>query len=114
MRPHLPDEDLTPADVPEPDAPWNDIAAFGHRFHAYRVAGSLDRVAKLTLETHDAWSASGTLPQDLTRLRVALFHTVRAIGSDAPPDPDTERWSRALTGAIRRHVASRSGPASLA
>lgn len=104
MRSHVPDEALSPGDVPRPDAPWSEVRAFGHTFHAYKVAGSLQRVADLTLATHDAWAAGGGLPEDLTRLRLALFHTVRATG-DAAPDPDTESWARALVDAIRQRVA---------
>lgn len=100
MRPHLPDDRLRAADVPPPDAPWDAITEFGHRFHAYKVAGSLARVSQLTVETHDRWQRTGTLPDDRIRLRVALFHTVRAVGLDGTPDPDTERWARALV----RHI----------
>ncbi len=103
MRPHVPDEALTRDAVPGPDAPWAAVHTFGHSFHAYKVAGSLQRVADLTLATHDAWAEEGTLPDDLTRLRLALFHTVRATG-DGPPDPDTETWARALVAAIRQQV----------
>ena len=102
--PHLPDESLSAADVPGPDAPWGEVAAFGHRYHAYKVAGSLQRVADLTLEAHAAWAEDGTLPDALPRLRLALFHTVRAVGLDRTPDPDTEQWARALVGAVRERV----------
>lgn len=105
MRPHVPDEALRPDDVPATDAPWSHVTEFGHRYHAYRVAGSLQRVAALTLEAHDAWEADGSLPDGLPRLRLALFHTVRAThGRD--PEPGTERWARALVGAIADRVAS--------
>ncbi len=107
MRPHVPDAALAPADVPPAAGAWRDLVVFGHTFHAYKVAGSLQRVADLTLETHDAWAADGVLPEDLTRLRLALFHTVRAVGPDGEPDPDTERWVRALVGAIGEHVRDR-------
>lgn len=101
MPRHVPDEQLRPQDVPPTDAPWREVSAFGHTFHAYKVAGSLQRVSELTVATHDAWAEEGILPGDLTRLRLALFHTVRATG-DAPPDDDTERWARALVAGIAR------------
>lgn len=104
MRPHLPDTALTIDHVPGVDAPWREIVEFGHTFHAYKVAGSVDRVGRLTVETHDAWAESGALPPDLTRLRLCLFHTSRAVGLDGEPDADTERWCRALVGAIRDAV----------
>lgn len=100
MRPHVPDDRLTVADVPAADASWERLRTFGHTFHAYKVAGSLQRVADLTVAAHDTWSRDGELPADLTRLRIALFHTVRAAG-DVAPDPDTEAWTRALVAAIR-------------
>lgn len=106
MRPHVPDDRLTADAVPPPDAPWRDVVEFGHTFHAYKVAGSLDRVARLTVETHDAWTATGALPDDVTRLRLCLFHSVRAVGLDGDPDPDTEAWCRALVGAIGAQVAT--------
>lgn len=110
MRPaHLPDEALRPDDVPAPDAPWEEVAAFGHRFHAYRVAGSLQRVASLTLAAHEQWEQDGTLPEDLTRCRLALFHTVRASHGRSPA-PDTEAWARALVTAIREQVRERTEP----
>jgi hypothetical protein len=104
--PHLPDDALTAADVPTADAPWAEITAFGHRYHAYKVAGSLQRVADLTLESHDAWATDGTLPDGLPRLRLALFHTVRAVGLDGDPDADTAAWARALVGAIGARVST--------
>lgn len=104
MRPHVPDAALTTGDVPGPDAPWAEVDAFGHGYHAYKIAGSLQRVASLTLEAHDDWQADGVLPEALPRLRLALFHTVRATHG-REPDGDTERWARALVAAIRDRVA---------
>lgn len=105
MRPHVPDAALTPEDVPAPDAPWDEVDDFGHRYHAYKVAGSLQRVAALTLEAHDAWEADGGLPDSLPRLRLALFHTVRATHGSVP-DEQTERWARALVAAIADRVGA--------
>ena len=104
MRPHLPDDAVTPRDVPPPDAPWAEVVSFGHRYHAYRIAGSLQRVAALTLEAHDQWERDGTLPASLPRLRLALFHTVRAVHGNEP-DEATVRWARALVAAIAARVA---------
>ena len=104
MRPdHLPDGALRTHDVPTPDAPWAEVVEFGHRYHAYRVAGSLQRVADLTLQAHDRWEQDGSLPDGLPRLRLALFHTVRAT-QDSAPDPATEAWARALVAAIDDQV----------
>jgi len=105
MPAHVPDDLLRATDVPGPDAPWDAISTFGHGYHAYKVAGSLQRVATLTVEAHDAWARDGSLPSALARLRLALFHTVRASHGGAPT-ADTEAWARALVGAIREHVGS--------
>lgn len=109
MRPHVPDDALTAEAIPAEDAPWREIAEFGHRFHAYKVAGSLQRVARLTVETHEEWERSDDLPADLSRLRLCLFHTVRAVGLEGEPDDETDRWARALVGAIARVHGGRPG-----
>ena len=111
MRGHVPDSQLTADLIPAAGAPWREIAEFGHRFHAYKVAGSLDRVARLTVESHEEWERTGALPDDLTRLRLCLFHTVRAVGLDAEPDPDTEAWARALVGAVAQAHGGGAGSA---
>lgn len=108
MPAHVPDTALTPDDVPSPDAPWAEVDAFGHGYHAYRVAGSLQRVASLTLEAHDEWERDGSLPTALPRLRLALFHTVRATHGSAP-DSATEAWARALVAAIDAAVSESHG-----
>ncbi len=105
MRPdHVPNGELDPSDVPTDDAPWEDVAAFGHTFHAYRVAGSVQRVSRLAAEDADRWQEEGTLPDDLTRLRLDLFATVRRAGDD--PDADTDAWARALVAAIGRRAGT--------
>lgn len=105
MRDHVPHERLSVADVPAADAPWEQIAEFGHTFHAYKVAGSVPRVRDLALEDHERFASDGSLPSDLTRLRLDLFATVRAVGLDGRPDPDMERWARALVGAVTDQLA---------
>lgn len=109
MRRHVPDAELTPDMIPAPDAPWREIAEFGHRFHAYKVAGSLGRVARLTVESHDEWERTGVLPNDLSRLRLCLFHTVRAVGLGAEPDPETEAWARALVAGVAQRPDEGAG-----
>lgn len=103
MRPHVPDAQLHPDDVPAPDAPWERVVEFGHGYHAYRVAGSLQRVTELTVAAHEQWERDGSLPEALPRLRLALFHTVRAThGSE--PSAATEQWARALVAAIAERL----------
>jgi hypothetical protein len=106
--PHLPDHRLGPADVPSPAASWQEVVDFGHRYHAYKVAGSLQRVAQVTLDAHDRFTAAGEVPDGLPRLRLALFHTVRATHGEQP-SAETERWARALVEAIRDRVREADG-----
>ncbi len=102
-RPHIANADLRAVDVPPSDAPWPEIIRFGHAFHAYRVAGSVQRVSALAADAHDVWTADGPLPADLTKLRVVLFATVRALDNTTPTDDDRD-WATALLDAIRAHL----------
>lgn len=103
MRPHVPNEHLTAAAVPSDDAPLADVVVFAHSFHAYKVAGSVERVAGIAARAHATWTTDGTVPDDLTTLRVVLFATVRAQAHDT--GATDESWLRALTAAIRGCVA---------
>lgn len=107
---HVPDERLTPDQVPAGDAPWEAVAAFARRFHAYRVTGSVRRAADVAAEVHREFSESGELDRDLTTLRVALFLTVRAVDHEGGPDEDTRRFTGALVEAIRRRVEGGGDP----
>ena len=111
-QPHLPDAALTPADVPSADAAVDELLAFGHRYHAYKVAGSLPRVSTIAVELHDVWTrdlgarADAVVDAPLPRLRIALFHTARA--SDHTPDAlddETVSWLRVLVRSVAAAVA---------
>ena len=118
MRPsHLPDGDLTAADVPHADDPVAELLAFGHRFHAYRVAGSLPRVARIAVEVHDRWidehaaAPEAVLDEPLQRLRIALFHTARAAtggGAEGEPDDETTEWLRVLVRSVGARLHDRA------
>lgn len=110
---HLPDDRLTVADVPAPDDPLPALLRFGHGYHAYKVAGSLPRVGAIAVELHDQWRERGGEADDhldapLPRLRIALFHTVRALDHGADRDTaedDATRWVRVLVRSIRARLA---------
>lgn len=121
-EPHLADADLDAASVPPADAPLPVLLRFGHRYHAYRVAGSLPRVAEVALGLHDRWerdhgaAPDAVLDAALPQLRIALFHTVRALdhaGShDDPHDGDGDGaggdeavWLRVLVRSVAAAVA---------
>ncbi len=104
MRPHVPDDQLTIALVPDDDAPWAEVVRFGHGYHAYKIAGSVQRVSQQALAVHDRWAEDGSLHDGLPLLRLSLFHTVRAIAHGDEPDEGTQRWARALVSAIRERL----------
>lgn len=121
--PHLPDTQLTERDVPAVDAPLDQLIAFGHRHHAYKVAGSLPQVAEIALDVHDDWvtghdaAPDAVLALPLARLRIALFHTVRALDQgdgdggasrDGGPsvDDDVETWIRVLVASVHAAVGA--------
>lgn len=113
--PHVPDDALTPASVPDPHAPLEELLRFGHGYHAYRTAGSLPRVATIALDLHDRWTgdhdadAAATLDEPLPQLRIALFHTVRALEQDPRPSTDAETWVRVLVRSVGAAVARGPG-----
>lgn len=116
--PHLPDDLLAPDDVPPADAPVAALLAFAHSYHAYKVAGSLQRVAAIAVGLHDLWTTAGADPDAVLdapvgRLRVALFHTARALdhaGGDVGTDAtdDTETWLRVLVRSVAAAASGRS------
>ncbi len=129
-EPHLADADLDAASVPPADAPLPVLLRFGHRYHAYRVAGSLPRVAEVALALHDEWEREHDATQDavldapLPQLRIALFHTVRALdhagvgtapddqvatGPGAPVTEDEAVWLRVLVRSVAAAVADPAG-----
>lgn len=102
---HLPSSALTPAHVPASGSSWDDVAAFAHTFHAYKVVGSLPGAARITDEVRTAHDSGQPLPSDLTRLRTALFVTVRA-SSHGHTDPGDEAFCRALVVAVGDELRS--------
>lgn len=103
---HLPDDQLTAADVPTDDAAVEDLLGFGHRYHAYKVAGSLQRVASTAVLLHDRFvdehdADPGTvLKAPVAQLRIALFHTARAVDHGATIDDDCVTWMRVLVRSV--------------
>lgn len=106
MPAHRPTSALRAGDVPPADAPWDDVVAFGHGFHAYKVVGSLPGAARITDEVRAAHDAGDPLTEDLTRLRTALFVTLRASGHGHGSDGD-----RAFCRALVESIRSALGPA---
>jgi hypothetical protein len=105
MRPHVPDDQLTLAGIPNGDAAWAEVVRFGHSYHAYKIAGSVQRVAQQAMSLHDGWADDGSLDAGLSPLRLSLFHAVRALEHGSEPDAGAQAWARALVAAIRGCIA---------
>lgn len=117
---HLPDDELTPSLVPARDGALDELVRFGHRYHAYRTAGSLARVTEVSIALHDRWVVEhdrdphAVLVAPVTTLRVALFHAVRArdqvtaVG-DERDGGEHDRWIRVLVGSIGDARAADAG-----
>jgi len=86
--------------VPPPDARWDAIAAYAQAVDGYRLAGSFDRCAEVANHTLDDYRATGTLPHDAKRLRIALFFEVRRYSLMGPDRGDEMSYIRALVGAL--------------
>ena len=67
-------------DVPSPDAPWNQIAAYGMTYNAYeRWIADLGSLSDLLRPIHDEFERTGVLPSNLGEdlLRAWLFVLIR-------------------------------------
>jgi hypothetical protein len=100
---------LSAAGMPPPDATWGEIARFALTFDAYGLM-SFAAVGGLANETRDEWFRSGDLPGSLVDLRCCLFFEQRRYHHfGTPPEPDHERYLRALLEAIRGHAVAGTG-----
>src|SRR5947207_1055429 len=103
MRPQLiSNENLSLADLPEPNADWSLISAFALTFNGYVVHGSFQKCAEI---------ANGRHHETLTDLRTCLFFEQRRWRhfGDAPA-ADALAYIQSLVEQIRNRVAS-SAPA---
>lgn len=95
-RPSVSDERIP---VPPRDAPWTDLVSFALTYNAYsRVGGSL---ADLANSIRARYRCDRMLPEDLDKLRAALFFEQRRYhdSGEDPVGPDL-RYIRAMVGAI--------------
>jgi hypothetical protein len=102
----IPNEALTPALVPEPDAPWSVIVYFASTLDGYAsVGGGVHELMDVTDPIRRGFEERGELPDELTTLRIALFAEQRRDHfSDSSSRPETMRYVHALVEAIRRLV----------
>jgi hypothetical protein len=102
----IPNEALTRALVPDPDAPWSVIVHFASTLDGYEIAGaSPTELMAVARPIHAAFVERAELPGDLTALRVALFAEQRRDHfSDSASLAETMRYIHALVEAIRRQL----------
>lgn len=87
--------------VPPPDALWPDIWRFALSYNAYSDQRGFPEAAEVANAAARRWSADGSLPDDLSTARAALFFEQRRyhhFGWD--PEGDDARYVRALLAQI--------------
>ena len=90
--------------VPPVDAPMESIGVFASMtYYGYDRWGGQARLATFANAAFDHWRAAGSLPRSVRELRGALFYEARRwhhLG--AAPDEESDRYMRALLGAIHQ------------
>lgn len=90
--------------VPGPDAPWwPDICDFALSFDAYSRVGDFEKVAAKAERVARRFAEAKPLPDDLGRLRTALFFEQRRwrhLEGNPLEDPAVEPYLRALVAKI--------------
>ena len=95
----IPDDQLTFAAIPRPDADWDEIGAFALTIDGYERAGSFEALAEI---------ANARRRASLADLRMCLFFEQRRwrhFGDE--PDEDGMQYIRELVCLIRHSVAHR-------
>jgi hypothetical protein len=106
--PALPDESLTPADVPPADADWSRIMWFASSMDGYEEWGSFENLAPLANAVSAYWDKTQEIVAiDLRALRACLFFEHRRHHHFGhPPDAQATAYIRALIERIREFVTS--------
>jgi hypothetical protein len=105
-------EQLTPADVPPPNADWNHLMWFAASFDGYTEYGSLENLGTIANTALAFWDRVHELPWlDLRALRGCLFFEYRRHHhyGDAP-DARATAYIRALVEATRKWVDEQNTP----
>lgn len=88
---------MTPDDVPNPGAPWEQIIEFAHTFDAYEALGSFEASAEI---------ANSRRHESLTDLRTCLFFEARRwrhFGED--PEGEDLAYIQSVVEKIRAKVS---------
>ena len=110
MSGEIANADLTPGDIPSPDADWHQVCRFALTFNGYDHWGSFGDCAEIGDRWAEAYANRQALPDSLTDLRTCLFFEQRRwrhYGWD--PDEQAMRYIRALVDAIRLQVSVGEG-----
>jgi len=102
--------DLTPDQLPAPDARWGEIAHFGLSYDGYKHESASRPCADSANAARDEYREREVLPDSLDALRSCLFYEQRRYHHfGEPPDEWSLGYIHALLEAIRRRVAASSG-----
>jgi len=94
--------DVVRSEIPEPDAPWPEIARFPLGFDGFAAHGGPVPLGDYANGWRVRWAIDGTLPGDLAGLRAwFLFEQRRFNHFGYSPEGDDDRYVRALLEAIR-------------
>jgi hypothetical protein len=97
--------ELSPQDIPAPDADWNSIVSFALTFDGYDHWGSVSACGEVANAAAIAFTERRALPDSLTELRTCLFFEQRrAQHIGGVPDGGTMEYLYALVEAIREKV----------
>lgn len=97
--------------VPDPAAPWPEIARFALGYAGYAESGGPVALGHRANTSRDRWLSERTLPEDLATLRACLFFEQRRFNHFGyPPEGEDDRYVRALVAAIRDLMASPGSP----
>jgi len=97
-------EDLTPADLPHPRAPFDDVVRFAHTFDGYAALG-MEMCGEMANRGLSQWTRTGAVPGwlagDLERLRACLYFEARRwIVLEREPDTRSLMYVHDLVRAI--------------
>ena len=97
--------DLSPGDIPGPDADYQSIVSFALTFDGYDHWGSVKACGEVANAALEAFVERRALPDSLTDLRTCLFFEQRRHQHEGrTPEGLLMEYVRALVGAIRERV----------
>lgn len=104
-------EDLAPADLPHPRAPFDEVVRFAHTFDGYAALG-MELCGEMANRGLSQWTRSGEVPGwlagDLERLRACLYFEARRwIVLEREPDTRSLMYVHDLVRAVEDRLLER-------